>query len=99
MRALKVLVVVMGVVLVVGFAVVIAVIAGRVSRGGSPASTDRPFATKALDIPRGARIEGMTAAPNRLILQLALPDGERQIVVVDLMTGARLGTIELRPAR
>ena len=41
----------------------------------------------------------MTTAPNRLILDLVLPDGERQLVIVDLATGARLGTIELRPAR
>jgi len=99
MRALKTAVVVMGVMLVVGFAALIAVMAGRVSRGGSSASADHPFPTTAIDVPRGARIEAMTAAPNRLILQLALPDGERQLVVVDLATGARLGTIELRSAR
>jgi hypothetical protein len=41
----------------------------------------------------------MTAAPNRLILDLALPDGERRLLVIDLATGARLGTIELRSAQ
>ena len=40
MRALKILVVVMGAMLVVGFAALVAVIAGRVSRGGPP---PRPF--------------------------------------------------------
>jgi hypothetical protein len=29
-------------------------------------------------------------------LELVLPEGRRQLVVVDLATGARLGTIELR---
>ena len=41
----------------------------------------------------------MTASPNRLILDLALPGGEHQLVVIDLATGARLGTIALRPAQ
>jgi hypothetical protein len=39
----------------------------------------------------------MTASPNRLILALALPDGGRQLLVIDLAKGVRLGTIELHP--
>jgi hypothetical protein len=97
MRALKILVVVMGVVLVVGFAALVAVIAGRVSRGGPAATAAHGFAAPPIDIPRGARIEAMTAAPDRLILALALPDGGTQLVVIDLAKGDRLGTIELHP--
>jgi hypothetical protein len=40
----------------------------------------------------------MTTAPDRLILDLVLPDGNRQIVVLDLATGARVGEIELHSA-
>ena len=98
MRGLKVLVVVMGVMIVIGFAVLIAGIASKMSRDRPGASAERPFGATALDIPHGARIEAMTAAPNRLILELALPDGQLQLVVIDLATGARLGTIALRPA-
>ncbi|MGA7264948.1 MAG: DUF6476 family protein [Stellaceae bacterium] len=94
MRALKILVVVMGVMLVVGFAALLVVIAGRVSRGG-PAATAHGFAAPPIEIPRGARIEAMTAGPDRLILALALPEGGRQLVVIDLAKGVRLGTIEL----
>jgi hypothetical protein len=96
MRALKILVVVMGLMIVVGFAVLVAGIAGKMSRGRPDASSLRPFAPAVIDIPRGARIEAMTAGPNRLVLQLTLPGGERQLLVLDLATGARLGTIELR---
>jgi len=99
MRALKILVVVMGVMIVIGFVVLVAGIAGKMSRERPAASIEHPFAATAIDIPRGARIEAMTAGPNRLILALALPGGERQLVVVDLATGARLGTIELRAAQ
>ena len=97
MRALKILVVVMGVMLVVGFAALVAVIAGRVSRGGSTTMAAHGFAAPPIDIPRGARIEAMTAGSDRLILALALPDGERQLVIIDLAKGIRLGTIELHP--
>ena len=98
MRALKILVVAMGVMLVVGFAAVVAVIAGRVSRGGPAAMAAHGFAAPPIDIPRGARIEAMTTAGgDRLILALALPDGGRQLVLIDLAKGVRLGTIELHP--
>ncbi len=95
MRGLKILVVVLGVMIVVTFAVVVAVIAGRLSRGGS-AGAGRSFADTTLDLPRGARIEAMAAGTDRLVLELALPEGGRRLVVIDLATGARLGTIELR---
>jgi hypothetical protein len=99
MRALRVFVVVMGVILVVGFGVVFAVIAGRMSRREAAApGAEHRFATTALDLPRGAYIAAMTTAPNRLILQLALPGGGGELVVLDLATGARLGTIELHPS-
>jgi uncharacterized protein DUF6476 len=99
MRGLKILVVVMGVMLIVGFVALLAVIAGRVSRSGSALNAPRPFATTPIDIPRGARIEAMTAGTDRLILGLALPEGGRQLLVIDMATGALLGTIELRAAR
>ncbi len=97
MRALKIMVVVMGVMLVVGFAALVAVIAGRVSRGGSTTTAAHGFAAPPIDIPRGARIEAMAAGPDRLILALELPEGGRQLVVIDLAKGIRLGTIELHP--
>jgi hypothetical protein len=40
----------------------------------------------------------MVTGTDRLLLGLALPEGGRQLVVIDLATGARLGTIELRAA-
>lgn len=98
MRGLKSLVVVMGIMLVVGFAVLLGAIAGRISRSGSAPKAPGAFAGASIDIPRGARIEAMTAATDRLILGLALPEGGRQLLIIDLATGARLGTIELRAA-
>lgn len=99
MRALKAVVVVMGIMLIVGFAALIFVIAGRMSHRGIGETAGRPFSTGAVPIPRGARIEAMTTAENRLILDLVLPGGERQLVILDLGSGARIGTIELHPAQ
>ncbi len=98
MRALKILVVVMGVMLVVGFAVLVVVVAGRVSRSGPAPTAARGFASPSIDIPRDARIEAMTVGPDRLVIALALPEGGRQVLVIDLATGIRLGTIQLHPA-
>ena len=93
MRALKILVVGMGVVLIGGVALLVAVVIGRLSHGDSPR---RPFAATTIEIPRGARIAAMTAGTDRLVLELVIPEGGHQLVVVDLATGSRLGTIELR---
>jgi hypothetical protein len=95
MRALKILVIVMGIMLVGGFAVLVVAIAARVSHRSVTPTGSPAFAGRAIDIPRGARIEAMTAGPDRLILALTLPEGDRQLVIIDLTTGARLGTIEL----
>ena len=40
----------------------------------------------------------MTAGSDRLIIDLLLADGTRQLLVIDLATGQRLGTIPLRTA-
>jgi hypothetical protein len=95
MRGLKILVVVMGIMLIVGFTVLVAVVAARMPRSGSSSITARAFNGSAIDIARGARIEAMAAGTDRLVLALALPEGGRQLLIIDLATGARLGTIEL----
>jgi len=96
LRALKILVVVMGIMLVVGLAALVAVIAGRVSRGPSAISGPRPVAAAPLDLPPGARIETIGVGAERLVLAVVLPDGDRELVIVDITSGRRLGSIPLR---
>jgi Family of unknown function (DUF6476) len=96
MRVLKTVVVVMGIMLVGGFAVLVAAIMGRVSRTGSPPHS---FSANAIEIPRQARIEAMTAGSDRLVLDLLLPDNRRQLLIIDLNTGARVGILELHPGQ
>jgi len=96
LRALKILVVVMGIMLGVGFAALVVAIATRVEhRKPQTAAAHQPSATP-IDIPQGARVEAMTTAPGRLILDFVLPDGNREIAMIDIDTGTLAGTIDLR---
>jgi hypothetical protein len=99
MRALKILVAVMGIMLVGGFATLIAVIAGRVAhrqQASAPAAT--AFSGAPIDLPSGARTETMAIGDGKLAVALALQDGTRRIIVIDLASGRQLGAIPLRPA-
>ena len=95
-RALKIAVIVMGVMLVVGTVALIAAIATRVSHKPSEPASRAEYAAPPIDLPAGSRIEAMTAGPDRLVVDLLLADGTRQLLLIDLATGRRLGTIPLR---
>lgn len=88
----------MSVLLVVGFTVVIVTIAARVSHRRPDLALARPGAAAPIEIPRGARVEAMTTTADRLILDFALPNGDRQILMIDMATGARVGVIDLDQA-
>jgi len=95
-RALRIAVVVMGVVLVVGVVVLIGAIAARISHKPSEPAAKPSFVGEPVDLPAGARIEAMTAGADRLVIDLLLADGTRQLLILDLATGRRVGTIPLR---
>ena len=96
MRALKIAVLVMGVLLVVGTVALIVAIATRVPHKPLDPAARAEYAAPPIDLPVGSRIEAMTAGPDRLVIDLLLADGTRQLLVIDLATGRRLGTIPLR---
>ena len=98
MRTLKILVVVMGVMLVAGVAILIVAVAGRVSPNRAVLATLSPFAAPVIDLPQGARIEAMAVGPDRFVVDVVLADGTRQLLILDLVTGRRIGTIPLRTA-
>jgi Flp pilus assembly protein CpaB len=98
LRALKILVVVMGIMLVVGFAALVAVIAGRMTRG--PATVpSTPVVAAPLELPAGARIETIGVGVERLAMSVLMPDGTRELIIVDIASGRRLGKIPLRTAQ
>ena len=107
MRALKILVVVMGILLIGGFATLIAVIAHRfkqqpeataVTAAPTPATAAVPFTASPVELPAGSRLEAMAVGADRLVLHMMLSDGNRELLVIDLASGRRLGTIPLRVA-
>jgi uncharacterized protein YcnI len=92
MRALKVVVVAMGVLILAGLAVVAITVAKRAS---GPTEKPGTFETATLAVPSGCRVIEMVPAGERLLLRLGEGERCRAILVVDLKTGAELGRLDL----
>jgi hypothetical protein len=100
MRALKILVVVMGVMLLGGTAALIAAIIDRASRhtpttSGPPAP--RGFEHAAVPLPPGARVVAAELAGDRILVRLVRSDVGEALIIIDAKTGVHLGTIDLLP--
>jgi hypothetical protein len=105
MRALRLLVIVLGVLLVGGtLALVVAIIMRSPRPTESRSSNPQPGAASltpydtAVDLPAGSVVQSIQPAGDRVLLHLVLPSGRQQIIVLDQGSGLRRGTIELRPA-
>ena len=96
MRALKVLVVVMGILLVAGFAVVVVTIMSRMSqRAGVTAARPVPFGNTSVTLPADSLVMETYGAGDRVLLRLDLKDGSEMLLVLDAATGTELGRIKL----
>ena len=91
-QALKFLVIFMGVLIIAGLGVIVIALAGRMSDGDAGGAG---FGTVALDLPKGAEVATAQADGNRLVLTVRLPDGHKRIIVLDLKTGAVVGTVNV----
>lgn len=102
MRSLKILVVVMGIMLVGGFVALIISIAymakHRPAAAPAASAAPVPYAAPPIELPSGARIETMALGANRLVLSIVMPEGNRELLLLDPASGRRLGTIPLRAA-
>ncbi len=98
----------MGIMIVVGLAVIGVTIAKRLSGAGeepqatapvtpSPAATAAPGApgTQDIAIPARSRVVDVQADGRRLVVRLALSGGGTAILLLDADTGARLGLLTL----
>jgi hypothetical protein len=65
---------------------------------GTEAAAPAGFASSALGLPAGSRIQSMSVEGRRLILVVGVPDAGERVIVVDLESGARLGAIHLEAA-
>ncbi len=95
MRALKILVIAMGVLLVAGTTALVIAVVARVNR---PATSAAPVATGArtIELPPGSRVLAAEASGDRLVIRLALAEGDEELLIFDLASGARIATIMLR---
>jgi hypothetical protein len=110
MQALKALVIGMGILILVAMAVLAVTIYKRATTpGGETAMGDGSragglsglslgtFGSVDLPVPAGAQVEEVDTGDGRLTLRLRLDDGSTSIMVVDLSSGALLGTLVLQP--
>ena len=107
LRLLKAVVIILGVAIVAVLVVIVFTIvqrAGKLTAEPEPAVAPATgavapaaFGERHLVVPAGDRIIAMTATGDRLVLRLDRPDGGEYLLVVDLKTGIRLGTIRFGP--
>jgi hypothetical protein len=101
---LKILVIVMGLLIVVGFIVVASEIARRMSSPstfGSPASTTPTASgasfTQSIALPSGAQVVSVSTAGDRIAVHVRATDGRSTLYLVDPRNGALLGTVDFPP--
>lgn len=98
MQALKIIVVVMGVLIVVGLGGLVVGVYQKTTRSDAepgPGSGAAAFGTVRLAQPPDARVVETSAIAERLFVRLRDSTSREWIVVLDLKTGRVLGTIEV----
>lgn len=102
MQALKILVVVLGLLLIAGVVALGVGIAYRVNHrhpAPSPA-TERMVplngAPRLVTLPAGAKILGAQSDGDRVMVRLGLSDGSERLMLLDWQTGAVLSTLNLK---
>lgn len=95
MRALKFLVIAMGVLIVAGVGFIAITIADRSAKS---LSGDAAPADVSVAIPPGSRIVETTLDGDRLALRLELADGATRVLVVDTATGREIARVNVSRA-
>lgn len=96
MRALKLLVIVLGVLLLLGIGALAAAVIWRIDHGRSVSS--RPVSAVAVQrivLPAGAKVIATDVNAGRLVTRVELPGGGVRVLIFDLATGGEVATIDL----
>ena len=96
---LKVLVIVMGLLIVVGFIVVASEIARRMSSAStsaSPAASGAAFA-RSIALPSGAQVVSVDTAGDRIAVHVRSIEGRSTLYILDPRNGALLGAVDFPP--
>jgi hypothetical protein len=94
-----VLVVVMGLLIIVGFIVIAAEMARRMSSASSsaaPTEVSGPTFTRNIALPSGAQVISVTSVGDRLAIHIKTAD-RSSLYFVDPRSGALLGTVDFPP--
>ena len=103
MRALKLLVIVLGVLLVAGVVALGFAVQYRLNHPRPLAAANAGIgpagapSAMTLDLPPGARVVGAEASGDRLVVRVELAGGSEELIIVNLVTGAPVATVTLRP--
>lgn len=92
MRVLQAVVIIMAVLIFVGLGLVFY---GIARKADPPKADPGTLGATKLDLPPGARVVDMAGTDGRLVLRVETGDGEQRLYVLDLDSGALLGTIDL----
>jgi hypothetical protein len=98
LRALKILVAVMGVILLAGVVVLVGAIAARFAHR-APSLPGTTITAPPITLPHDASIERMSVGSDRIVLEILLADRSAELVVIDLATGRLVGIFPLHEAR
>jgi hypothetical protein len=101
MKAIKALVIFMGVLLFAGLGLLVYAMSTKARQGASPpaiatAVTAAEFGRVEVPVPAGVRIEQMVAAGERVVLRLS-GAGPDRLLVLDPAAGRLVGSFELAP--
>ena len=92
LRALKIVTILMGVLIVIGTTVVVVTIARRTMSG--PTGLPEKTYAAVLDQPAGTAIVGIAAVRDRLAVQLS-GGGADRVILIDPVSGAVVGQVSL----
>ena len=96
MRALKLLVIVLGALLLAGVGVLAAAVVWRVDHGHPLSAKPAPaVAAQRIALPAGAKVVATDVDAGRLVARIELPGGGVRVLVFDLATGSEVATIDL----
>jgi|GEM_PF-7114583 len=103
-RVLLITVIVLGILLIIGFAIVVATIASRISSSGDeaePVAAAPVLTTPAGDfevpVPAGYQVRAVTGDERRLVIHLVNPGQPERIMVVNTRSGQVVRSLVLTP--
>lgn len=92
-RVLKAVVIGLGVLIVIGVAVIIATVILRLGRMSAEPVEKR------IELPKGAEIIDMVPAGDRFAFRLRLEDGSQRVIVIDPRSLSQIGRLDIGAGR